>query len=75
MMRDTQNLWKVEQLNTGGWKLTFFRGKEAFECGTPDRDDTPLALMLEFIEFNAQEHDLVSVCGSLYQLGNSRVRA
>ncbi len=74
MMRDTQNLWKLDQQD-GGWKLTFHRGRESFDCGAPNRIDTPLELILEWIECNAQQHDLVSVCGSLYQLGNSRVRA
>jgi hypothetical protein len=75
MMQDTQNLWKIDQLANGGWRLTFYRGTEAFDCGTPTRTDTPLALVLEFIEFNAQPFDLVSVCGSLYQLGNLSTRA
>lgn len=74
MMRNTQNLWKIDQ-SGGSWTLTFCRGSESFECGSPTHLDTPLALVLEFVEHNATKHDLVSVCGALYQLGGSRLFA
>lgn len=75
MIRNTQNLWKIDQDDAGGWKLTFHHGHTAFECGTPTHIDTPLALVLEFVEFNASPLDLVSVCGSLFQLGGLRLLA